>query len=518
MVYCGKPSRSCRQCRKRDIKCDKRAGSCGQCTRANLKCPGYQNPEALVFRDQTASTIQKAADAPEDGFRKMKFTNYDPSVPSLSPCPTDLTPYPLPPVELRAKDVFVSQYVLRYSSMMGYIPHFLPSMYKPIHLMSTFKAVSLLYFSNEVMSPSVLDEAWTSYGFALSLTNKALQQPQAATQNSTLLTIFLLDLFERLANKRQLGMISDTRHINGALALFRLRGQSLFDDPLAVSMFSQLKVLMLTSCLEHNTDVPNDFIEIHKFASHSMDVEHPDWSFSVLLIRFIGVKARVCTRDNLSDAVQSALQLDDDFEQTCMNMPRSWHFDTITGLLIPDLTYEGCYHHYPSAEVCRTWNNYRLIRILLNEIILELLQNPEQGSFFNTAFVEAEQKIHTCNLTIERMCNEICASLPQFTREPSCFAVGANKTAQSAGMYMHGQISTSQRRSQATALVFALYTAASSPTCSSKNCSWIVNELQIMGSEMNISEARIVKDILLKKGKVNPWVIANTLELFTFGP
>lgn len=60
MVYCGKPSKGCGQCRTRKIRCDQAQPACSQCIRAKRECPGYRDQLSLMFRDESKSVVRKA--------------------------------------------------------------------------------------------------------------------------------------------------------------------------------------------------------------------------------------------------------------------------------------------------------------------------------------------------------------------------------------------------------------------------------------------------------------------------
>ena len=60
MVYDGKPSKGCGNCRSRKIRCDRAPSACWQCIRTNRKCPGYRDELSLMFRDETQSVAHKA--------------------------------------------------------------------------------------------------------------------------------------------------------------------------------------------------------------------------------------------------------------------------------------------------------------------------------------------------------------------------------------------------------------------------------------------------------------------------
>ncbi|RSL59127.1 hypothetical protein CEP54_007418 [Fusarium duplospermum] len=60
MVYCGKASQGCQNCRTRRIKCDKVKPECSQCIRVGKRCPGYRDQLSLMFRDESNKVMQKA--------------------------------------------------------------------------------------------------------------------------------------------------------------------------------------------------------------------------------------------------------------------------------------------------------------------------------------------------------------------------------------------------------------------------------------------------------------------------
>ncbi|KFA75277.1 hypothetical protein S40288_00172 [Stachybotrys chartarum IBT 40288] len=60
MVYCGKPSKGCSNCRERKIRCDQKEPGCGQCEKRQQECPGYRNLVDLMFRDESTHVIKKA--------------------------------------------------------------------------------------------------------------------------------------------------------------------------------------------------------------------------------------------------------------------------------------------------------------------------------------------------------------------------------------------------------------------------------------------------------------------------
>ncbi|KAL4934467.1 Zn(II)2Cys6 transcription factor [Aspergillus undulatus] len=60
MVFCGKPSKGCGECRSRKIRCDQGRPTCSQCAKGNRACPGYRDELSLMFRDESQQVVRKA--------------------------------------------------------------------------------------------------------------------------------------------------------------------------------------------------------------------------------------------------------------------------------------------------------------------------------------------------------------------------------------------------------------------------------------------------------------------------
>ncbi|RSM02497.1 hypothetical protein CEP52_007950 [Fusarium oligoseptatum] len=91
MVYCGKPSGGCSNCRLRKIRCDQKEPSCGQCEKRNQACPGYRNLVDLMFRDESSHVINKAAKTRSRPVTGKKTQPTAQSQTSISPTPQSST-------------------------------------------------------------------------------------------------------------------------------------------------------------------------------------------------------------------------------------------------------------------------------------------------------------------------------------------------------------------------------------------------------------------------------------------
>jgi hypothetical protein len=119
---------------------------------------------------------------------------------------------------------------------------------------------------SELLSPISISAAWRDYSVALAITKKALCCPQKVTDDRTLIAVMLLALFEKKTKGYQDWdddkIQAEKRHIDGAIAIAKLRGSAQFDNPISRSVFASLDSIVVTSCKERGCDVPTDFREL----------------------------------------------------------------------------------------------------------------------------------------------------------------------------------------------------------------------------------------------------------------
>jgi hypothetical protein len=170
--------------------------------RADLACPGYPDPTRTIFRDQTHFVIQKANPRARPKSRKGQVA---PSPTYLPPLEVSYISRPLlPALESIAKTRFVQHYVLgpeRAACPLAYMRVFYPPRPGPSSLEAAIRAASIAFIlSSSPMSTlsaaEALCHARKNYSNALTLTNQTLESPDLATHDATLLTVFVLDLFE----------------------------------------------------------------------------------------------------------------------------------------------------------------------------------------------------------------------------------------------------------------------------------------------------------------------------------
>ena len=218
MVFRGKPSKACTRCRDRRLKCDFGIPYCAPCIRAKTACTGYRDTQQIRIANETQAVRDKA----------LLRHGYSIEPRSLAPS-----------LELQARDTFFAFHVTKVSRSWDFLEQFRDPTRSTELVALSIDAVSLAYLSHHVSSDVALLSATEKYVSALRLTNKALQSPELAIKDTTLLAALLLDLFEKITNINH-NSGSWMGHVNGALALVKLRGLENFQDPSALRILMRL--------------------------------------------------------------------------------------------------------------------------------------------------------------------------------------------------------------------------------------------------------------------------------------
>lgn len=230
MVYCGKPSKGCGECRSRKIRCDQAQPACSQCTRAKRDCSGYRDQQALMFRDESKSVIRKAVAA--STHRKQAERSRRSAIPERNPVRSGLSTAPVGqvldfhsdpqhinlarqlgnrPLEVQPSQEFETTkneaicFFLRSTAIPGSFlttemisDSLVQSGGTPSQraMKASVVATAMAMLSRVRGLPSLRDVAHREYGSALRLLNAALTEMEEAKSNQTLGAVMLLAKYE----------------------------------------------------------------------------------------------------------------------------------------------------------------------------------------------------------------------------------------------------------------------------------------------------------------------------------
>jgi hypothetical protein len=214
-------------------------------------------------------------------------------------------------------------------------------------------------------------------------------------------------------------LAAKSSHLEGAAALLEARGVDRGNCLLGnkgLNLFlhfrSQLVIIQrlcfrwrsdteqLTNSLQRNAPVAD---AVFRLSNVVKDLMLPDqlittelWDTIERLANFRATKESFSSDSSLA----ILLQLDSDLEKWSLSVPLAWRYKIHTNPA-QDNIYTSCYHIYPGFSVATTWNQYRVARCLVNELLLERLDSPHPERIKETT---------------RNICNEICASVPYFFR------------------------------------------------------------------------------------------------------
>ncbi|OLN97897.1 hypothetical protein CCHL11_02473 [Colletotrichum chlorophyti] len=223
-----RPSASCFACKARKVKCDLEKPSCKRCINLGRNCPGYADPWSIVHRQQNASAahqvrVRVAKRLKERG--DFGEGNRD----DEGNAPEELVHgKAIPrPMEFDMELFSLNRFYANYSS--GNEVHFFRI------LDSTRASKSSVYFEQALNATALassalmtsqfgfIQQAKKSYIRACTKVNIAIQSPDAAQDDSVIIALLTLALFEAILPDTTPKAIRS--HCRGSLALIRYRAE-----------------------------------------------------------------------------------------------------------------------------------------------------------------------------------------------------------------------------------------------------------------------------------------------------
>jgi hypothetical protein len=304
--------------------------------------------------------------------------------------------------------------------MSAFIPgsHFdyLPGMYAEpicsvgIALPATIHAASMALLAQELRHPEILTMARNAYAIALLETNSALAEPVAAIQDATLVSVLLLSLFEAIVWACPRTPKNWKMHTRGAFALINLRGSQQFNTSTGRKLFFQVATTICVDSIQQKIPLPPGLTALIEKVSMEYKDEAPHYQLACLTAKVSQLRAdaddAMLTSEEVVDATR---HLDKQYVSFGHSFPTDWKYETIALENSIPQVYGKVVHCYPNHRIAQLWNASRMTRILLNEMI-----------YAYASWLPSNVKINVQRnavANIQHMCEEICASIPQFATD-----------------------------------------------------------------------------------------------------
>ncbi|MCJ1280405.1 hypothetical protein MMC21_008233 [Puttea exsequens] len=454
MVYQGKPSAGCANCRKRKIKCDEVKPACSQCISTKRECPGYVARFDLILRDQTKAVRRKAqrkksiANAPttrlpspptsasseeigisssvwavagphQSAFSIIKRAQSDDQIPRM------FNDFP----EQQAICAFFLDFVLlprNPDSVQGHLEHLIP-LYKnttpesPLSLATS--SVALAMSGNAPTRKGDQQLGRTIFGRALRKTSAAIRHPVDSRRDETLMAVLLLGLFEKITARDDTSKSNMAKaHNSGAAALVMHRGHDNVKTNVAVGLLFSVRSQLVEHAIEESTSFkrcPDALSNIFKGLPQNAAARLTSATINIADLRSCAKSALLLPRNSesereVNDLLEYAISVDLLVAAWPESLPPEWKHLPATGFDYPfgdvpksAFVYEDRNDIYLDLWVQSIWNQYRSARIKIQTIILDCiawLDMPYEHQWYWRAVY--------ARMITQEMTDDVCGSVP----------------------------------------------------------------------------------------------------------
>ncbi|KAH8895212.1 hypothetical protein GQ53DRAFT_838924 [Thozetella sp. PMI_491] len=394
MVYRGTPSKACLRCRKRKLKCDLHPEGCGQCRRAEVTCLGYRDPDRLRVKNET----EKARSNVLERYSRRAWD----AAAKDGPAGLNLG------CEARSRAAFFSFYVFGLTRSHDALPALYDQAAPGSPLAESVDAVSLALMANHYAQSSLSTTASEKYLVALRLVNQALRNSREAVLDSTLQSVLLLDLYEKIVNRDRVTGFSWMVHVNGALSLVKARGDDNLSTHTARRLATRLVITLSISCGAASLRVPDELMDLCRKLDPYAKRNDAKWLATEPILRFLNLKADISQGrfSTNADIIASLMEMESEFITTSRRLAPLWRPTRVCAQGHSPLVYGGFYHIYPDHFTTQGANVFRVMRLFLHGMLQHhTTRDPER--------LKKLDEVNESLAITEQIAEEICAAVPQ---------------------------------------------------------------------------------------------------------
>ncbi|SMR41980.1 unnamed protein product [Zymoseptoria tritici ST99CH_1E4] len=457
MVYRGKPSAGCENCRKAKKRCDLEQPACSRCVKLKKPCSGYRDTSQLQIQDESEAVRLKAHRAknrpspastksstspagsftvtPASSFRDrtppdedVKFStsndnqdlvlfnnlgieDYD-NDDELTDTKIATIPHSIKPsIDDAATNYFFSQ----FTSPTGHWNFVLDGSHgrqmEPV-LDLGLRACGMAALDNVKGSGSGLVRSRVLYAKALGMLNAALRDPKHCKTDQSLVAVTLLGLYENLTCDSRESIQSWKAHTSGASELLKLRGGNQFETLTGRMLFRETRAQVLISCMWDDLPPPPILREWEEVLNNSPEavVAAPADRLSAICVDFATLKYQMRTQTiSDQDAIAEVIRLEMRMVQWSIDTMADGQVWSYSDVEVPDSphVWNGVVHGYQShPSVPSIWNTYRSVRIMLTrnqETLVRRFDLPPEQMIEQMAYLKSVRR---------QMTDDVCRSVP----------------------------------------------------------------------------------------------------------
>lgn len=324
-----------------------------------------------------------------------------------------------------------------------------------------YSAVALATMGNRMKSDStdLVELSFMQHSRALVAIHKALRDPAATKCDSTLATVLLLSLFEKITAAKEVGLLAWRTHIEGAMHLVRSRGREMVQNKDSVLLFNAVRLQIIARTLSSGTSsvMGVNWWLPESVAADSIGARYQRFALEVSDLRaeVTRLMATLSRNDQGLELMLEMLRKVQDLDLQMANFliglpaeyqvtPLYWEDKVLEdGEIRHAPVYPGRVDGYSDLIVASIWNATRATRIILMSLLIRVAAWICSPADFRST-PEYATAVRTCKTNIA----DIISSVPYILRmsqadvqhpsapAPSGFACGTDEQSKMLGGLM----------------------------------------------------------------------------------
>lgn len=281
-------------------------------------------------------------------------------------------------------------------------------------LQATLFATSCFLAANQFRDLLMARKAQRRYGVALQAINAAIADPTRAWQDETLVSILLLNVLDDITGESSFGSYS---HLEGCAQLIKQRQDSDFQtehsEDLAHSIVMQIQPAILEGHRSDASTLSEELIGkwLYRQSRPSPAVQILSFCFQISRLGKMVQKALSETIAPEQDSTALLIIL----LEHGMNLEKrmaGWHrlLDERWERKTSDTTDGVLLDYYSDIQVAKTWNHWRVARLVLHDLLLDAISSLQVSSHGFQGSLDILQA--NSSAIIARMVSDMSASIP----------------------------------------------------------------------------------------------------------
>lgn len=424
---------------------------------------------------------------------------------------------PAVPLDQRASHFFAWNFIMvpgqqsmKQGQNQGHLNYLLPLLNSETRPDSAFQlaysACALAAMGNRFKGDStdLVELSYMQHSRALVAIAKALKDPAESKHDSTLATVLLLSLFEKITAAKEVGLLAWRTHIEGAMHLVRSRGREMVQNKDSVLLFNAVRLQIIARTLSSGTSsvMGVNWWLPESVAADSIGARYQRFALEVTDLRaeVTRLMATLARNDQGLELMLEMLRKVQDLDLQMANFlsglpaeyqvtPLYWEDKVLgEGEVRHAPIYPGRVDAYSDLIVASIWNATRATRIILMSLLIRVAAWICSPADFRST-PEYATAVRTCKANIADIISSVPFMLSMHQRDvqqqqqqhpsappsaPSGFACGTDEQSKMLGGLM---------------VAWPLSTVRTCDYTMDEQREWAIGRLNFIASELGIKYA-----------------------------